>query len=119
MPAFLSVAYREAGQAPQADGLYAAVRERYRLDRSLSYAVAIAAAGARDPDQGIAAVQDAIDHRSVFATEMSLPCDPMFDPLKGDPRFARMLAAVGMTVCRSSPGGMLPRARPKASKRRA
>jgi serine/threonine-protein kinase len=119
IPAFLSVAYREAGQAPRADSLYATVRERYRRDRSLSYAVAVAAAGARDLDQGIAAVQEAIDHRSVFATELSLPCDPMFDPLKRDQRFARMLAAVGMTVCRSSPGGMLPRARPKASKRRA
>jgi serine/threonine-protein kinase len=102
IPAFLSVAYRAAGRAPRADSLYIMVKDRYQRDRSLAYAVAVAAAGARDVDQGIAAVKDAIDHRSVFATEMSLPCDPMFDPLKPDPRFNKMLSAVGMTMCRSA-----------------
>ncbi|HUL03447.1 MAG TPA: protein kinase [Gemmatimonadales bacterium] len=99
MPAFLSVAYRLTGSAARADSLYGTVRARYRTDPSLSYAVAVAAAGAGDLDRGIAAVKDAIDHRSVYLTEMSLPCDPMFDPLKRDQRFGRMLAQVGMKAC--------------------
>jgi serine/threonine protein kinase/tetratricopeptide (TPR) repeat protein len=99
MRAFLSVAYRRLGRTRQADSLYAALLHQYQTDRSLAYAAAIAAIGAGDLDRAMTAVAQTIDRRSLFVTEISLPCDPLFDPLKQTPRFARMLGSVGMTVC--------------------
>jgi TolB-like protein/tetratricopeptide (TPR) repeat protein len=99
MRAFLSTTYRRLGRTRQADSLYGAVLDQYRADRSLAYAAAIAATGAGDLDRAMTAVAQTIDRRSLFVTEISLPCDPLFDPLKQDPRFAKMLASVGMKVC--------------------
>ena len=99
MRAFLSVANRRLGRSRVADSLYAAILADYRTNRSLAYAVAIAAAGAGDVERGISAVSETVDRRSVFVTEISLPCDPVFDPLKRDARFGAKLAAVGLTVC--------------------
>jgi tetratricopeptide (TPR) repeat protein len=99
MRAFLSATYRRLGRTRRADSLYGAVLDQYHADRSLAYAVAIAAASAGDLDRAMTAVAQTIDRRSLFVTEISLPCDPLFDPLKQDPRFAKMLASVGMKVC--------------------
>jgi serine/threonine-protein kinase len=99
MRAFLSATYRRLGRTRQADSLYGAVLDQYRADRSLAYAAAIAAAAAGDLERAMTAVAQTIDRRSLFVTEISLPCDPLFDPLKQDPRFAKMLAGVGMKVC--------------------
>ncbi len=33
------------------------------------------------------------------ATSSSIPCDPMFDPLRSDPRFVRFAAAHAMSIC--------------------
>jgi len=97
---FLSVTYRRLGRIREADSLYAGLLKGYGKDRSLAYAVAIAAAGAGDLERGIAAVKETIDRRPLLLTELSLPCDAMFDPLKQDARFERMLKGVGLRVCR-------------------
>jgi serine/threonine-protein kinase len=99
MPAFLSVAARKLGRARQADSLYQAVLERYRTDRSLGYAVAVAAAGAGDRVRAMAAVAESIRRRSFFLSEISLACEPVFDSLRGDPRFAKLLADAGLRLC--------------------
>jgi serine/threonine-protein kinase len=96
---FLSVTYRRLGRTRQADSLYADVLKRYGADRSLAWTVAIAAGGAGDLDRGIAAVKETIDGRPLLLTELSLPCDAMFDPLKRDARFGKMVGGAGMKVC--------------------
>jgi len=39
----------------------------------------------------------------MFVTELSLPCDPLFDPLKSEPRFGQLLNRAGMFVCPPAP----------------
>ena len=99
MRAFLSVAARRLGRGREADSLYRTTLDRYRNDPSLAYAVAIAAAGALDLERGIGAVTTAVKNRSPYFSEVSLPCDPLLDPLKRDARFGSVLAKTGMRVC--------------------
>ena len=40
-----------------------------------------------------------IEERSVFVTEISLACDPLLDPLKRGPEFARLLSGAGVRTC--------------------
>jgi eukaryotic-like serine/threonine-protein kinase len=99
MASFLSVAERRLGHMATADSLYRSLLARYRTDPSLDYAVAMAAAGAGDLDRALSAVAASVAGRSLFLTEISLTCDPMFDPLHGDPRFGRLLAKAGLQAC--------------------
>jgi serine/threonine-protein kinase len=97
--AFLSVADRRLGRTREADSLYQALLRDAAHDPSVSYAVAIAAAGAGDLDRGLRAVSRTIEARSMFVTEISLACDPMLDPLKRSAEFERLLSRVGMRAC--------------------
>jgi serine/threonine-protein kinase len=108
--AFASVANRRLGRAAVADSLYGALVADYKTDRSLAYAVAIAASGAGDLQRGMSAINETIDRRSAFVTEISLACDPVFDPLKRDPRFSKKLAEVGLKAC--APDTLAPAIRP-------
>jgi serine/threonine-protein kinase len=97
--AFLSVADRRLGRTREADSLYHALLRDAARDPALSYAVAIAAAGAGDLDRGLRAVSRTIEGRSIFVTEISLACDPLLDPLKRGPEFGRMLSGAGLRAC--------------------
>jgi serine/threonine-protein kinase len=99
VPAFISVADRQLGRTREADSLYHDLLARYRADRALAYAVTIAAAGAKDRERGIGALEQTIRDRSVFPTELSLPCDPIFDSLRGDARFSRLVSEMGLQPC--------------------
>ncbi len=99
MRAFMSIAYRRLGRTRLADSLYHALYQQYRSDPTLDYAVAIAAGGAGDMDRAMQATQQIVSRRDVLATEISLACDAMYDPLKRDPRYSRMLSRAGMKVC--------------------
>ncbi len=99
LSAFLSVAYRRLGRRREADSIYAELLREYRSDRDLGYVVAIAAIAAGDRKTALASVAQTLERRPMLVTEISLPCDPLFDPLKAYPQFATMLASVGMKVC--------------------
>lgn len=99
MPAFLALAFQRLGRTREADSVYQALLERYRTDRSLAYAVAIAATGTGHFEEAMRAVRETVDRRSLFVTEFNLPCEPVFDPLKRSPRFAETLGRVGMRIC--------------------
>ena len=96
MGAFLSVAYRSLGRLREADAEYAALRRAYTVGHAGAYDLAVAAAGAGDLATALAAVERMVERRDLMATEVSLPCDPLFDPLRSNPRFEQMLASAGM-----------------------
>jgi len=88
---------REAAQA------YAALRQAYREGRALPFDLAIGAIGAGDQAAALAALERVVAQRHMFVTEFSLPCDPVFDPLKSEPRFGELLGSAGMRICPAGP----------------
>jgi len=96
---YLSVAYRRLGRIREADSIDAELERDYRKGGTSASSLAIAASEAGEIPQGLQAIERAFEQRDVFLTEISLPCDPLFDPLKSDPRFERMLAGAGMKMC--------------------
>jgi eukaryotic-like serine/threonine-protein kinase len=102
MRPYLATADRERGQSARARAAYDQVRRDRDANRALDWDVAVAALAVNDREAALAAIQRVISKRDIVATELSLPCDPLFDSLKSDPRFARMLEGAGMRLC---PGG--------------
>ena len=96
MRAYLSVARRTLGRIREADSEYAALRRDYSRDSVNAYDFTVAAVGAGDSAAALAAVQRMVERRDILATELSLPCDPLFDRLRSSPRFERLLASGGM-----------------------
>jgi len=94
--AYLSVAYRALGRVREADSEYAALRRDYNTGRVSAYDLAVAAAGAGDSTAALAAAQREVERRDFLVTEVSFPCEPLFDPLRSNPRFERLLGSAGM-----------------------
>jgi eukaryotic-like serine/threonine-protein kinase len=102
---YLSVAMRAQRKSAAADSIYSEVHRDYALGRASPYDMAVAAVSAGDRTTAIAAVERIVKQRDMLVTELTLPCDPLFDPLKTDPRFERLLASAGMKLCRPGISG--------------
>jgi TolB-like protein/Tfp pilus assembly protein PilF len=96
---YLVAAYRALGRQREADAAYAELRQAYRNGRALAYDLAVGAVAAGDRAAALDAVERTIRQRHMFVTEFSLPCDPLFDPLKSEPRFGQLLREAGMRMC--------------------
>jgi TolB-like protein/tetratricopeptide (TPR) repeat protein len=102
MRSYLSVAWRRMGRTREADSQYTELRRDGEAGRAIPFDVAIAATAAGDRRTALRAVQRMVDQRDMLVTEVSLPCDPLFDPLRSEPRFAQLLAGAGMHCRRSA-----------------
>ena len=100
---YLSVAYRRRGDTSRAAELLGDLNRDESRGGVRAFEVAIAAAGAEDRTAAIRAIERVFEERSLFVTEVSLPCEPLFDSIREDPRFQSLLASAGMQPCRSTP----------------
>ena len=99
MRPYLAASHRASGRTATADSIYANLLAAYREGRAAPYDVALAAADVGDRATVFAALQRVIDRRDLLVTEVSLPCEPRFDSVRTDPRFAALLASAGMLTC--------------------
>ena len=97
-----SAALRQLGETARADSIYAAIRRDRSAGRARAFDVALAAAAADDRPVALDAIEQVVEERHMFVTEFSLPCEPLFAPLRREPRFVAALARAGMQSCRQS-----------------
>jgi serine/threonine-protein kinase len=83
--ALLAYCYAHVGRVPEARTLLAEVR----AGDADAYQIALAHVGLGETDQAFASLEKAVDARRGAFNEVN--ADPIFDPLRADPRFAALL----------------------------
>jgi serine/threonine-protein kinase len=99
MRPYVAAAHRAAGRTAAADSIYANLQAAYRDGRATPFDIALAAANVGDRATVFSALQRVVDRRDLLVTEVSLPCEPIFDSVRSDPRFVALLASAGMLTC--------------------
>lgn len=92
----LGYVYGVSGRMSEARKQLAGLRARGRREFVPASYVALLYAGMGDKDQAFAWLDKAFEERSGYLMEIHL--DPMFDPLRSDPRFAALLKRLGHQV---------------------
>jgi hypothetical protein len=52
-----------------------------------------------DYREAMTSLERAVEAREQYLGILSIPCDPLFDPLKRDPRFGALLHRIGAVAC--------------------
>jgi serine/threonine protein kinase/tetratricopeptide (TPR) repeat protein len=92
----LAYVYGIAGQTEKAQEIIARLTERARTDPRGSYPLAVALLGIGDYDATLTALDRAIDQRDVGISQYAIIMDPMWRPVRSDPRFARILERLNL-----------------------
>ncbi|HUQ14490.1 MAG TPA: protein kinase [Gemmatimonadales bacterium] len=99
--AALIYAYARSGDRATARRLLGELTERAKRGEFGAFTLAMAYTGLGETDRAIAALHQAIDERDIFMPEVFF--DPLLDPLRGDPRFRRIVERMGL----AQPGGQI------------
>jgi eukaryotic-like serine/threonine-protein kinase len=97
--AHLSIAYRKLGKTPEADRLAGEIESEFTTGQSDGYDLAIVAVDRGDKALAFRALERAFARHPVLLTEFSVPCEPLLDPVRADPRFEALLRSAGMGRC--------------------
>ena len=92
--AALVFAYARSGDRATALRLLGELTERSKRGEFGPFALAIAYTGLGETQRAIEALHRAIDQRDIFLPEVFF--DPLLHPLRGDPRFRRVLQRMGL-----------------------
>ena len=90
----LVYAYARSGDRATALKLLGELTERSKRGEVGPFALAIAYTGLGETGRAIEALHRAIDQRDIFLPEDFF--DPLLDPLRGDPRFGRVVERMGL-----------------------
>jgi len=94
----LAVAYAASGDRAAARKLLEEFKKPSAREYVPPFAFAIAYAGLGDTTRGIEWLHRGIDERDIFLPENFF--DPLLDPLRGDPRFTRVVQRMGLPSAR-------------------
>ena len=92
-----------AGDHRRAEVLLGRIRQAYARGESRAYDLAVAHLGLGRSDSVLAWLATSIERREYAFADGHPGCDPMFDPLKRDPRFSVLIQSTGMSVCPPGP----------------
>jgi TolB-like protein/Tfp pilus assembly protein PilF len=89
----LAYVYGKTGQREKATAILHALQERARREKVSPTALAPAYVSLGDNDNALSALERAVDaHDIALLTGATLVADRIYDPLRGDPRFERILS---------------------------
>jgi hypothetical protein len=91
--AALLYAHAAVGEREEALRLLADLEARAREEHVPAFAFALAHAGLGDREQAFVWLERGVENRDEMMAENFL--DPLFDPLRGDPRYDRVLTRLG------------------------
>jgi len=80
-----------------------AIAEAMVTSGGSAYAAALARMGIGDHEAALRWLTRSIDAREQAPASWGVSCDPMFDPLKSDPRFGVLMARMNVHVCPPGP----------------
>ncbi len=92
----LVYAYARSGDRPTALERLGELTERSKQGEIGPFALALAYAGLGDSGRAIEELHRAIDQRDIYLPELFF--DPLLDPLRGDPRFRRVVERMGLAA---------------------
>ncbi len=96
--AALIVGYAAANRWADAERERAALLKENR-GNSPNYERAMAALAFSEFDAAMTYLERAVANREAELGPVSIPCDPLFDPLKSNPRFAALMQRLGAHAC--------------------
>ena len=94
----LAYAYGMAGDKEKARAILAKFEERARTERISPFAIALAHLGLGEYDAALTALERAVDQHDIALSASSTWNEPKWDPLRGQPRFTRLLERMNLRL---------------------
>jgi serine/threonine protein kinase/tetratricopeptide (TPR) repeat protein len=93
----LAYIYGATGDKNRATAVLSKLEQRSRTEHVGSYSIALARIGVGDTEGALSALERAVDEHDIAFSEFSVPLDKIWDPIRGDPRFQRILERMNLT----------------------
>jgi serine/threonine-protein kinase len=87
---FAGIAYAKAGRRQDAERIVERFKDIAKTQYVMSYHVALIYSALGEKDQAIAELESALSEHDYLLPRLKV--EPFFDPLRGDPRFERIVA---------------------------
>jgi tetratricopeptide (TPR) repeat protein len=96
LQAEIAYAYGMSGQKDRARAILAKLVERAATEKKGYFRIAVAQMGVGDYDAALTALEHAVDQRDIGLSQFSMVMDSKWDPLRSNPRFARILERMNL-----------------------